>query len=137
MSMRLNPYLNFRGTAQEAMRRYQDILGGELTVTTFADGGMPIEPEEAHLVMHAQLETPDGFVLMGADVPQSMPLTAGSSISVSLSGDDGERLRSFWDGLLEGGTLTVPLEQAPWGDAFGMLVDRFGIAWLVNISAAG
>ncbi|TXK17748.1 VOC family protein [Homoserinibacter sp. GY 40078] len=135
MSMTLNPYLNWRTGAREAMERYQEIFGGELTVSTFADGGMEVEPAEAHLVMHAQLETPAGFTLMGADTPSHMPLSEGSSISVSISGDDGEALRSYWDGLLEGGTLTVPLEQAPWGDAFGMLVDRFGVAWLVNITA--
>ncbi|TPW98690.1 VOC family protein, partial [Schumannella luteola] len=75
------------------------------------------------------------FTLMGADTPSHMPLAEGGSISVSLSGDDDAKLRGFWDALLDGGSQTVPLETAPWGDAFGMLVDRFGIAWLVNISA--
>jgi len=135
MSMRLNPYLNWRSGAREALEYYQKVFGGELDLMTFAEGGMEVDPSESELIMHGQLETPDGFTLMGADTPASMPLSEGSSISVSLSGDDGDKLRGFWDALLDGGRLTVPLEQAPWGDAFGMLVDRFGVTWLVNISA--
>ena len=135
MSMRLNPYLNWRSGVREALEYYQKVFGGELNLMTFAEGGMEVDPSESELIMHGQLETPDGFTLMGADTPASMPLSEGSSISVSLSGDDGDKLRGFWDALLDGGRLTVPLEQAPWGDAFGMLVDRFGVAWLVNISA--
>jgi len=133
--MRLNPYLNWRSGVREALEYYQKVFGGELNLMTFAEGGMEVDPSESELIMHGQLETPDGFTLMGADTPASMPLSEGSSISVSLSGDDGDKLRGFWDALLDGGRLTVPLEQAPWGDAFGMLVDRFGVAWLVNISA--
>jgi len=136
MAVRLNPYLNFRGEARDALEQYRRVFGGELTVSTFAEAGMEVALEETGWLMHGQLETPDGFTLMAADAPSHMPLSAGSAHSVSLSGDDGEKLRGFWDGLLDGGTLTVPLEQAPWGDTFGMLVDRHGVAWLVNISAA-
>lgn len=136
MAVRLNPYLNFRGQAREALERYHAIFGGELTVSTFTESGMEVAPQEGDWLMHGQLETSDGFTLMAADAPSHMDLSEGSAYSVSLSGDDGPKLRGFWDALLEGGTLTVPLEQAPWGDTFGMLVDRFGVAWLVNISAA-
>ena len=136
MAVRLNPYLNFRGQARDALELYHRVFGGELTVSTLVESGMDVAPEESTWLMHGQLETPDGFTLMAADVPSSMPLAAGSAHSVSLSGDDGDKLRRFWDLLIEGGSVTVPLEQAPWGDTFGMLVDRFGVAWLVNISAA-
>ena len=136
MAVRLNPYLNFRGQARAALEHYQQVLGGELTVSTFAEAGMEVQPDETEWLMHGQLETPDGFTLMAADAPSHMELAPGSAFSVSLSGDDAAKLRGFWDGLVDGGSVTVPLEQAPWGDAFGMLVDRFGVAWLVNISAA-
>jgi PhnB protein len=86
--------------------------------------------------MHGQLETEQGFTLMAADTPPGMAYSPGSSISVSLSGDD-EQLRGFWERLGDGGTVTVPLEQQPWGDEFGMLVDRFGISWMVNIAGPG
>jgi PhnB protein len=66
-----------------------------------------------------------------------MEYTPPGGISVSLSGDDEGKLRRWWDGLVAGGTVTVPLEQAPWGDTFGMLVDRFGITWMVNIAGPG
>ena len=136
MALTLNPYLNWRTGARDALEYYRGVFGGELSLMTFADGGMEVDASEAELIMHGQLETPDGFVLMGSDVPASMPLTEGNAFQVSLSGDDGPKLRAFWDALLDGGTLTVPLEDAPWGDAFGMLVDRFGVHWLVNISAS-
>jgi len=136
MAVRLNPYLNFRGTARDALERYQQVFGGELTLSTLGESGMEVAPGESDWLMHGQLETSDGFTLMAADVPTSMSLVEGSAHSVSLSGDDETALRGFWDGLLEGGTVTVPLEQAPWGDTFGMLVDRYGVAWLVNIAGS-
>ena len=86
--------------------------------------------------MHGQLETSSGFTLMGADTPPGMEHNPGNNISVSLSGDDEAELRGYWEKLSEGGTVTVPLEKQMWGDVFGMCVDRFGIAWLVNIGQA-
>ncbi|MBD7952020.1 MULTISPECIES: VOC family protein [Oerskovia] len=135
---RLNPYLNFRDEARAAIEFYRDVFGGELTISTFADFQAADDPADADKVMHSQLEAPNGLVLMAADTPSSMEYSSGSSISVSLSGeqaDDGE-LRGYWDKLSSSGTVTVPLEVAPWGDAFGMCVDRFGVSWLVNIAAA-
>ena len=72
---------------------------------------------------------------MCSDTPDEMPYDPGNNISVSLSGDDAEQLRGYFDGLSEGGVVTVPLEKQMWGDEFGMLVDRFGVGWLVNIGA--
>ncbi|MFF3064869.1 VOC family protein [Oerskovia sp. NPDC057915] len=138
MTTRLNPYLNFRDDARAAIEFYRDVFGGELTISTFADFQAADDPADADKVMHSQLEAPNGLVLMAADTPSSMEYSPGSSISVSLSGeqaDDGE-LRGYWDRLSSSGTVTVPLEVAPWGDAFGMCVDRFGVSWLVNIAAA-
>lgn len=145
MSANLSPYLNFRGQAREALTFYAAALDGELTVTTFAEyGGMGVPQDEQGQVMHGQVSGPDGLLLMGADVPSHMDAGAltGEPVervgfSVSLTGDDEARLRSWWERLAEGATVTVPLEVAPWGDAFGMLVDRFGISWLVNIAGGG
>lgn len=135
MSATLSPYLNFRGTAREAMTFYRDVFGGELTVSAFKDYGMPVGPEEEDLVMHAQLQLTGEVFLMGADVPSHMTWKGGeNTFSVSLSGDDLATLTGWWEGLSDGATVTQPLEQAPWGDSFGMLVDRFGVSWLVNIS---
>ncbi|GAB2971044.1 VOC family protein [Nocardioides montaniterrae] len=131
MATRLNPYISFKDTARPAMELYQRVLGGELTVSTFGDMGMT---ESADLVMHAMLETPAGFTLMAADTPPGMEHTSGSNISVSLSGDDEAALRGYWEGLGDGGTVTMPLEKQAWGDVFGMVTDKFGINWMVNIA---
>jgi PhnB protein len=134
MTVRLHPYLSVRDDARPAMEFYRSVFGGDLTLSTFGESGMSQDPAEADLVMHSQLEGSNGLVLMGADTPSHMDYQEGARISVSLSGDDESSLRGYWDGLADGGSVTVPLEKAPWGDTFGMLVDRFGIAWLVNIA---
>jgi PhnB protein len=134
VTTQLNPYLNFRDTAASAMEFYQSVFGGELVTSTFAEYQASDDPAEADKLMHAQLTSPDGLVLMAADTPNQMDYTPGTNFSVSLSGDDDAALRGYWAALSDGGTVTMPLEKAPWGDTFGMCVDKFGIAWLVNIS---
>jgi PhnB protein len=132
MAVRLNPYLNFRDDAREAMTFYHSVLGGELTISTYAEFGASDDPAEQDKVMHSQLETPDGFVLMASDTPNRMEFDGQAGIAVSLSGDDEDKLRGFWEKLSDGGTVTMPFEPAPWGAVFGMCVDRFGTSWLVN-----
>jgi len=139
MASKLNPYVNILDArAREAVEFYQSVLGGTLDVMTF--GQMGAEGEVADQVMHAQLETDAGFTLMVADAPPEMvQVTQGDNISISLSGDDADDLRRWFDALAEGGRVVMPLGKQPWGDVFGALVDRFGISWLVNIDgdAAG
>ncbi|MET0468034.1 MAG: VOC family protein [Aeromicrobium sp.] len=128
----LNPYLNFDGTAAEAMAFYQSVLGGDVDSNSFGEFGMSDDPDQAEKIMHSQLQTPTGFVLMAADVPDGMPYDPGNNISISISGTDEDELRGWFDALADGGTVSVPFETAPWGDVFGMLTDRFGINWMVN-----
>lgn len=135
MATRLNPYLSFRDTATQAMDFYQSVFGGELTRSTFGEGQASEDPAEKDKIMHSMLETDGGLVLMASDTPNSMESTPGTNYSVSLSGQDEAELRGYWDKLAEGGAVTVPLEKAPWGDSFGMCVDRFGVSWMVNITA--
>ncbi len=130
----LNPYVSFRDNAREAMEFYQSVLGGELDVMTFENVEMEHDPAENHLIMHAHLSTPDGFILMASDTPSSMEYSAPAGFSVSLSGDDDVKLRGYWDGLAEGATITMPLSVPEWGGHFGMLVDKFGVPWMVSIS---
>ncbi|RUR00859.1 VOC family protein [Labedella endophytica] len=134
MASTLNPYLNFRDRTREAMTFYQQVFGGELSLNTYADFGMSDDPVERDKIMHAQLTTPMGFVLMGADVPNAMPLPEGGSVSISLSGRDTDELTAYWEALSASGTVREPLTAAPWGDSFGECTDRFGIMWLVNIA---
>ncbi|NEE00985.1 VOC family protein [Phytoactinopolyspora halotolerans] len=133
MGTRLNPYLSFRDTARQAMEFYQSVFGGELRMNTFAEFQASDDPAEQDKIMHSMLETESGLVLMAADTPNSMEYVQGHSISISLSGDDEAELRAYWDKLSAGGTVTMELEKAPWGDVFGMCVDRFGVAWMVDI----
>ena len=137
MPTRLNPYINFRDNARDAMTFYQSVFGGDLTLSTFAEYQASEDPSEAEKIMHGQLTTDNDLTLMAADLPNSMDYTPGTNFSVSLSGDDESELRGYWDKLSDGATITQPLEAAPWGDSFGMLVDKFGVSWLVNISGTG
>ena len=132
MGSQLNPYLQFDGTAREAMQRYQDIFGGTLEMTTFGEFGMAGPAEQ--LIMHATLRTPDGFVLMGSDTAPGMAYTPAGNVALSLSGDDQAALRGFWELLSDGGEVQLKLERQMWGDLFGQCTDRFGIRWMVNIA---
>ncbi len=132
MASRLNPYLSFAGDARQAMEFYEGVFGGTLALNTFGESGAP-DSAEADKIMHGMLETGSGYTLMGADTPPGTDHSPGNNFAVSLSGDDASELRGYWDKLSDGGTVQVPLEKQMWGDEFGMCVDRFGIAWMVNI----
>jgi PhnB protein len=84
--------------------------------------------------MHANLTTPSGYTLMASDTPPGMTYSPGTNISISLSGDDGDELRGYWEKLRDGGTVSLPLEKQMWGDEFGQCTDKFGIGWMVNIA---
>ena len=130
MASKLNPYLQFKDNAREAMTYYQDVFGGDLVVNTFGEYGGGGDG-----VMHSQLEAPNGFTLMASDTPEGMPESSpGGNITISLSGDDNDDLRGYWDKLADGGQVMMPLEKQMWGDEFGMLTDKFGVAWMVNIA---
>ena len=132
MASALNPYISFRNNARQAMEFYKDVFGGDLTLNTFGEYGDPNAPG-ADGIMHGQLNTERGFTLMGADTPPGMETNPGDNITISLSGDDEQELRGYWDKLTQGGTVTLPLEKQMWGDLFGQCTDQFGIPWMVNI----
>ena len=134
MATRLNPYISFDGQARQAMEFYHSVFGGKLTTNTFAEFHASEDPAEQDKIMHSLLETDGGLVIMAADTPNSMELTPGSNFAVSLSGEDEAELRGYWGRLSDGGTVTMPLEKAPWGDTFGMCVDKFGVHWMVNVA---
>ncbi|WP_033293497.1 VOC family protein [Amycolatopsis jejuensis] len=135
MTSRLNPYISFAGDARAAMEFYHDVFGGRLDLNTYGEAGAPAEAGNADNIMHALLESDNGFTLMASDVPPGMEHNPGTNISVSLSGDDTDLLRGYWAKLTDSGTVSVPLEKQMWGDEFGACTDRFGISWMVNIGA--
>ncbi len=136
MLSKLNPYISFAGNAKEAVEFYKTVFGGELTLSTFKEGGMPTDESLADKIMHASLIVENGITIMASDTPPGMTHASGSNISISLSGDNENELTEYWNKLSAGGKISMPLAKAPWGDMFGMLTDQFGIDWLVNIAAA-
>lgn len=131
MAQQLNPYITFDGNCAEAMEFYAAALGGAVQKMSFRDAGM-----DADGVMHANLETPSGFHLFASDTAPGMGVehTVGNNVQISLSGNEADALRGYWNALSEGGQVIMPLERQMWGDDYGLLVDRFGISWHVNIA---
>jgi PhnB protein len=136
MAINLNPYLSFRDNAREAMEFYQTVFGGKLDVNTFKEYNASEDPSEDNKVMHSQLEGDNGIVFMAADTPKSMEYRPGTNMAMSLSGDDDAQLSGYYERLSDGGRVNMPLEVAPWGDKFGMVTDKYGIDWMVNISGS-
>ena len=134
MQSKLNPYLSFKDNAREAMEFYKTVFGGKLAISTFKDLHASRDPSEDNMVMHSVLEADNGITFMASDTPNRMEYQAGTNFSMSLSGDNEAELTGYFEKLAAGGNITMPLEKAPWGDMFGMLTDKFGVAWLVNIS---
>ena len=134
MTSQLNPYLSFKDNARQAMEFYHSVFGGKLTMNTFKEYFASEDPNEDNKIMHAMLEGDNGIVFMGADTPNRMEFKSGASISMSLSGDNEAELRNYFHKLSAGGSISQPLEKAPWGDTFGMFTDKFGVDWMVNIA---
>ena len=134
MKSTLNPYLNFRDDARQAMEFYQSVFGGKLTISTFKEFNASQDPSEDNKIMHSVLEAENGITLMSADTPNNMEHNPGTNVQMSLSGDNEAELRGYFNQLSAGGMVTMPLEKAPWGDFFGMCVDKYNINWMVNIS---
>ena len=131
----LTPYINFRGTTQEAMEFYHSIFGGEYTRSTFADFGvLPPEHPHASATMHSQIVAGD-VRLMAADYIEgfSPAVTFGNNVTMAIAGSEKEQLESWFLQLAEGGTIAQPLGSAPWGALYGALTDKFGTYWQFNI----
>jgi PhnB protein len=135
MQSQLNPYLSFKDNAREAMEFYRTVFGGKLDVSTFKDFHASQDASEDNLIMHSQLEADNGITFMASDTPSRMEYRHGTDMSMSLSGDNESELKGYFEKLAAGGTITMPLEKAIWGDSFGMCTDKFGVQWLVNITA--
>jgi len=134
MSSKLNPYITFDGNAKEAMEFYNTVFGGKLTTSTFKEGGASHDPSNDDKIMHAMLIADNGITLMASDSAKGWPYSAGNNVSISLSGDDEAELQGYWDKLSADAKIEQPLTKAPWGDLFGMLTDKFGMRWMVNIA---
>lgn len=134
MQSKLNPYLRFKDNCREAMEFYKSVFGGKLEMHTFKEYHASQDPSEENNIMHAMLEADNGITFMAADTPSGMEYRPGTNVSMSVSGNNDAELSSYFEKLSAGGTVKVPLTTATWGDKFGMLSDKFGIEWMVNIT---
>jgi PhnB protein len=131
----LMPYLNFNGNCAEAMEFYKSVLGGKLDMQTFGDTPeMKTPKNEKNKVIHAILKT-KSLEFMASDGDKKHPIKFGNSVHMSLMGNDEKALTKYFKALSKGGKIDMPLAKQFWGDKFGMLTDKFGVHWMVNISA--
>lgn len=134
MEPMLNPYPNFNGNAADAVKFYHSVLGGELKMQTFAEAKMAQDPKMNDMIVHAELKSGD-LSLMASDTMPDKAAKFGDNVHMSLTGKDHDRLTDVFNRLADGGRVDMPLAKQFWGDTFGMLTDRFGVHWMVNISA--
>lgn len=130
----LVPYLNFDGDCRQAMEFYKDCLGGTAVLQTFAESGVNKDEASNDRIMHAMLKS-EHLTLLACDTTAGMELVKGNNVHLSLAGSDEKTLTEIFEKLSHGGKVTMPLGKQFWGDTFGMLTDKFGIQWMVNIDA--
>jgi len=134
MSISTTTHLNFRGRAREALEHYRSAFGGDLTTVTYAQAGAVADPAESDQVMWGQVASPDGFRVMAYDVPSHTAYEPGlNPVYVSVRGTDADERRGHWDRLAAGASVRVPLAEAAWSPLYGMLTDRFGVTWVLDL----
>ncbi len=131
--MKLEAYLFFPGTTEEAMTFYQGIFGGDLSITRRGDVDPTASENEKGFVINAALDSA-AFTLRASDRADATN-DAQTRIELTINGSDEDDLRRIFDALSDEGSVKAGLEKMFWGDIFGALIDRFGIGWQVNISA--
>ncbi|OLF07051.1 VOC family protein [Actinophytocola xanthii] len=136
MSLTTTTHLNFRGDARAALEHYQSVFGGHLAVVTYSDAGNVQEESEADLVMWGQVLAENGFHVMAYDVPSGMGYDQGeNSFFLSVRGETVEEVTGYWEKLAAGATVIVPLGPANWALAYGMVRDRYGVVWVLDVVA--
>ena len=134
MAIRTTTHLNFRGTARAALDFYQSVFGGHLVAITYAQAGNVHDPAEAGQIMWGQVEAESGFHIMAYDVPAAQDWAPGTiPVFVSVRGNDPQELATLWERLALGSSVLVPLAPAGWSPLYGMLRDRFGITWVLDV----
>ncbi|AWB96415.1 bleomycin resistance protein [Agromyces badenianii] len=134
MTVNVTPHLNFRGDARAALEFYQSVFGGHLAVITYADANSVSAPAEADQVMWGQLVSEAGFRIMAYDVPSHTRHERGViPFFVSVRGADAEEITSYWEKLVDGATVVAALAPAQWAPLYGMLEDRYGITWVLDV----
>ena len=137
MTIKTTAHLNFRGNARTALEFYQSVFGGQAMLLSYRDANAVQEPTEADQIMWGQVESDDGFRVMAYDVPSRMGYDAGEiPMFMSVRGDDAEAVRVYWEKLSVGGTVIQPIGVAAWSPLYGMVRDKFGVTWVLDLAVA-
>ena len=151
MSITTTTHLNFRGDARAALEFYRSVFGGDVTIATYGDFGMPADIPGAENVVFGQVETADGFRVMAYDIPGQSGgsgAAAGSThrengttvtdqpFFLSVRGETLAEVEGFWAALSAGASVVEPLAASAWSPGFGMLTDSFGVTWILDVAAA-
>ncbi len=151
MSITTTTHLNFRGDARAALEFYGSVFGGAATIATYGDFGMPEDAPGADSVVFGSVESPRGLRVMAYDIPGqsggSAPVVGGTRrengitvtdqpFFVSVRGETLEEIQDYWDGLAAGASIVEPLAASAWSPGFGMLTDRFGVTWVLDVATA-
>lgn len=137
MTIKTTTHLNFRGDARAALAFYQSVFGGDLVVVTNKDAGAVQNPVEADQVMWGQVAADNGFRIMAYDVPSRLGWNPGEiPVFVSVRGNGADEISGYWQKLAADATILQPLAPAGWSPLYGMLRDRFGITWVLDVEVA-
>ena len=136
MSVNTVVHINLRGDARQALEFYQHVFGGRIAQITYRDAGNVGDPADAERIMWGQVESDEGFRVMAYDVPAGTPWQQGeNAFFVSVRGESAQEIAAYWAKLCAGATIARPLEAAPWTPLYGMLKDRFGVVWVLDVAA--
>ena len=136
MTVNTVAHINLRGDARDALEFYRSVFGGDLTAVTYRDAGDVQNPDEADQLMWGQVTSAAGFQVMAYDVPSTRPWSLGEHpFFVSVRGSDAQEISTYWDKLSPGSAVVVPLAPSRWTPLYGMLTDRFGVTWVLDVQA--
>jgi PhnB protein len=137
MAIATTIHINFRGQAREALAYYQSVFGGEISLFTYGQAQTAQTPEQADLITWGQVLSAEGFHVMAYDVQPDREWNAGIiPYFVSIRGKDAAEIQKYWDKLLDGSTVIQPIGPAGWSPLYGMISDRFGVAWVLDVEVA-
>ena len=148
MSITTTTHLNFRGNAREALEFYTSVFGGELTIATYGDFGMPRDVPGAENVVFGQIENANGFRVMAYDIPGAGEAEPGETrrengatittqpFFVAVRGETLEEIQDYWATLSAGASIVEPLAASAWSPGFGMLTDSYGVTWILDVAVA-
>jgi PhnB protein len=131
----ITPYIAHRGNCREAIEFYRQALDAEVLFTQTVGESPMKECGPADNIMHCTLKAGDSTIMMCDDMRPELPPPAQGSISLALGLDDPQRAAQLFARLADGGTTIMPLEKTYWAEAFGIVVDRFGVQWMLNCEA--